>query len=422
MKNRKNILSLTLVAVMMLALLSACVQSNPNNNTTGSNISTLEDEKGATLKILIPGHNSQDPNTWTYPVIEEYKKLYPDVKVEFVAASWADSMDKLLAAYQSGDPIDLIHTGVNNHPRFAMQGITQPIEPYVDMENPALQKETMESSFMYEGKCYLAAAETNFGIIFFNKKLFVDAGLPTPYELYKQGKWNWDNFVKYAKQMTDSSKGQWGYSTEYPYLYYGSNMTSTLDIKDGKFVLNMDDPAFVAALELLQDGSVLSKWSGWEGSSMASFQTGKTAMLGSFSQYEPEINSLAAIFGWDPIDYGAVPLPTGPNNPDGYNMVHSAGFAIGQGSDCPAHTGKLVDMLVTAYAQMRVDERKDLPQEHKDLYAEMSKKQFCVNTRDSAVGGGYELAHAISGGQSISQAIEEFKPQYQRKIDEVNGN
>ena len=78
-------------------------------------------------------------------------------------------------------------------------------------------------------------------------------------------------------------------------------------------------------------------------------------------------------------------------------------------------------MLVTGYAQMRVDERKDLPQAHKDLYAKMSEKQWCVNTRDSAVGGGYELAHAVSGGQSIAQAIEEFKPQYQRKIDEVNG-
>ena len=231
---------------------------------------------------------------------------------------------------------------------------------------------------------------------------------------------NWDNFLKYAKQMTDASKGQWGYSTEYPYLYYGSNKTSTLEVKDGKFVLNMDDPAFVASLELLQDGA-LNKWSGWEGSSMASFQTGKSAMLGSFTQYEPDINSLAVIFGWDPIDYGAVPLPAGPNNPDGYNMVHASGFAIGQGSDCPAHTGKLIDMLVTGYAQMRVEERKDLPQAHKDLYAEMSKKQFCVNTRDSAVGGGYELAQAVSGGQSIAQAIEELKPQYQRKIDEVNG-
>lgn len=421
MKTMKKILSLALVAVMMLALLSACVQSNPDS---GNKISTLEDEVGATLKIMMPGHNSEDPDTWTYPVIEEFKKLYPNVTVQFVSASWADWMDKVLAAYNAGDPIDLIHDGVNNNPRFPLQGITQPVTPYINMDNPDLQKETMDACFKYNEEYYVAAAETNFGIIFFNKKIFQDAGLATPLELYEQGKWNWDNFVKYAKLLTDSATGQWGYSTEYPYLYYGSNMTSTLEIDEqsGKFVLNMDDPAFVQALELLQDGSYLSKWSGWEGSSMASFQLGKSAMLGSFTQYEPEINSLAAIFGWDPVDYGAVPLPAGPNNPDGYNMVHSAGFALGQGSDCPAHTGKLIDMLVTAYAQMREDERKDLPQEHKDLYAEMSIKQFCVNTRDSAVGGGYELAHAVAGGQSIAQAIEEYKPQYQRKIDEINGN
>jgi multiple sugar transport system substrate-binding protein len=418
MKAFKRITAIALVALLTMALMAGC--QSTNNGTEPNKISTLEEEKGKTLSILIPGHNENDESLWQNQVHKEFKEKYPDVKVEFVTADWSNWEEKLMAAYRSGDPIDLIHDGVNNNPRFPIQGITQPIEPYVDLNNPDLQKETMEACFKYEGNYYVAAAETNFGIIFFNKKMFADAGLPNPYELYEQGKWNWDNFLKYAKQMTDASKGQWGYSTEYPYLYYGSNKTSTLEVKDGKFVLNMDDPAFVASLELLQDG-VLNKWSGWEGSSMASFQTGKSAMLGSFSQYEPEINSLAAIFGWDPIDYGAVPLPAGPNNPEGYNMVHASGFAIGQGSDCPAHTGKLIDMLVTGYAQMRVEERKDLPQAHKDLYAEMSKKQFCVNTRDSAVGGGYELAHAVSGGQSIAQAIEEFKPQYQRKIDEING-
>ena len=422
MKTMKKILSLALVAVMMLALLSACVQSKPNT-TEGNKISTLEEEKGKTLKIMMPGHNADDPEAWTTPIIEEFKKQYPDVTVQFVSASWADWMEKVLAAYNTGDPIDIIHDGVNNNPRFPMQGITQPIEPYVNMDNPDLQKETMKACFEYKDHYYVAAAETNFGIIFYNKKLFAEAGLATPIELYEQGKWNWDNFVKYAKKLTDSSKGQWGYSTEYPYLYYGSNATSTLEVdeENGKFVLNMDDPAFVEALELMQDGATLSGWSGWESSSMASFQMGKTAMLGSFSQYEPEINSLAAVFGWDPIDYGAVPLPAGPNNTKGLNMVHASGFAIGQGSDCPAHAGKLIDMLVTAYAQMRVEERKDLPQEHKDLYAKMAEKQWCVNTRDSAIGGGYELAHAVAGGQSIQQAIEEFKPQYQRTIDEING-
>ena len=43
------------------------------------------------------------------------------------------------------------------------------------------------------------------------------------------------------------------------------------------------------------------------------------------------------------------------------------------------------------------------------------------NARDSAVGGGYELSQAVSEGQSISQAIEEFKPDFQSKVNEANG-
>ena len=45
------------------------------------------------------------------------------------------------------------------------------------------------------------------------------------------------------------------------------------------------------------------------------------------------------------MNYGVVPLPKGPNNPEGLNMVHSAGWSIGAGSDCPNHVGKLIDML-----------------------------------------------------------------------------
>jgi hypothetical protein len=78
-------------------------------------------------------------------------------------------------------------------------------------------------------------------------------------------------------------------------------------------------------------------------------------------------------------------------------------------------------MLVDGHAAYQAELNKQLPAESVALYAEMAKNQFCVNTRDSAIGGGYDLANAVAEGKSISQAIEEFKPEFQRKVTEANG-
>lgn len=423
MKTMKKVLSLALVAVMVLGLLAACNPSNPNTTTK---ISTLEEEKGANLKILIPGYNQQDPTDWRTIAINKFKAEYPDVTVSVVSCNWNDWSEKLMNEYHSGDPVDVINDGVNNNPKFPMEGITQPVQPYINMQNPNLHLATMDSCFKYQGNYYVAASESNFGIIYYNKDLFQAAGIEDPLVTYNKGGWTWNYFQRIAKQLTNKDEKKWGFATEFPYLFYGANATSTLKITDdGKFALNMDDPAFVAALEFIQDSTYNDGWSGWEGDAMTTFQTGNAAMIGSWTMYESGIDALHNI---DPVafpkmNYGAVPLPAGPNNPDKLNVVHAAGWAIGAGSDCPAHAGKLIDILVDAHAAQQELDNAKKPQAHVELYARMrDMKGICINTRDSAIGGGYGLAGDVAAGTAVSQAIEQYKPEYQRTIDEVNKN
>lgn len=420
MKNVRKILSVVLVSLMVLALFAGCQPAGNTGNT--DKISTLEEEKGKKLTIMIPGHNSDDETLWQNKVVAEFNKQYPDITVEFITADWSNWEEKLMAAYRSGEPIDLINDGVNNNPRFALNGITQPIDPYVDLTNPNLKKEVMEEIFNYGGKHYVAASEVNVAVLYYNKTLIQAEGLEDPAELYAKGEWNWDNFTKLAKKLTDASANRWGFATEYPYLFYGSNATSILSLdENSKYVLNLDDPALIESLEILQDGSFDSCWSGWEGNALLSFQKGQSAMFADFQWQEKSIIA-GKEFGLTNFEYGVVPMPYGPNNTNKLNIVHSAGWAIGQGSDCPAHVGKLIDMLVNGHAAYQQEMNATLPAANVQLYTEMAKNPFCVNTRDSAIGGGYELAQAVAEGQSISQAIEEFRPDFQTKVNEANGN
>lgn len=413
MKMFKRILAVTMVAALTLALFAAC-GPKPNN---GNKISTLEEEKGKALKILIPGEATQP---WQEAVFAEFRTKYPDVTLEVATASWTEWEIKMSSAYNAKDPYDVVNIGVNSMPKLSLMGLVQPIQHYVNMQNPNLHMTTMEDCFKYNGNYYVAATDTNFGIIFYNKDMFADAGLTDPMQLYRAGKWNWSEFVRAAKTLTDKDNNVTGYATNEPYLFYGSNATSTLKLDaNGKFALNMDDPAFIAALEILQDGEE-SGWSGYQGHPTTTFAYSYAAMLGIFTMYEPSVRAYISSAGVS-LNYGAVPLPAGPNNPNKQNMVHAEGYAIGAGADCPAHAGKLIDMLADAQAAHEVELNKDIPAEHVALYNEMRNNVFCVNTRDSAVGGGYDLVNEVKAGKSIAQVIEAFKPQYQSMIDKVNG-
>ena len=100
MKKMIRVVSLILAALMCVTVLAACGPSNPG--TTENKVSTLEEEKGKKLSIMIPGHNANDTTLWQNQVVKEFKEKYPDVKVEFVTADWSNWEEKLMAAYRSG--------------------------------------------------------------------------------------------------------------------------------------------------------------------------------------------------------------------------------------------------------------------------------------------------------------------------------
>ncbi|HIW74535.1 MAG TPA: extracellular solute-binding protein [Firmicutes bacterium] len=419
---RKKLLLAGLSAGLALLPLAGCTTGGTTES--GSKGGSLESEKNATLSIMIPGHNpnSTEESAWQNPVVEEFRSLYPDVEVEFVNAGWDTWYERTMSAYQSGDPIDLINDGANNNPRFALKGITQPLESYINLDNPNLHKNTMDAVFKYGGHYYVAVSETNVAVIFYNKDIFEDEGMDDPLALYEKGEWNWDNFSRIAAALTDKEENRWGYASDYPYLFFGMNATSMLTLDDNsRYQLNIDAPALRQSLEMLQDGVYTSKWCGYDSDPWTTFYRGNAAMLGDFQWVDAQILA-ARDYGLADFEYGVAPMPTGPNNTEGVSPITAAGWAIGNGSDCPAHTGKLIDMLVDGQAAYIAKTNESLDPAHVELYQTLAQKPFCTNSYDSAVGGAYEICAAVGEGQSISQAIEKYKPEYQRKVDEANSS
>ncbi len=416
------------IAFTALLTISAAACSDGSGSSSGApagqdKTAGLAAEKGKKLTFMLPAFDYQDDSKFENQVLNAFKEKYPEIELELITASIDNWMVKLRTSASSGEPIDVFQDSANNNPMYALRGINQPLQNYIDMSNPNLHKETMDTVFCYDGNYYVAVTEPDPCVLFYNKDIFENEGLESPEDLYKAGNWNFDSLARIAKQLTynNNSGKRWGLACNYPYIFFGANATSMVKLdKEYKYTLNITDPNLQKSLEVIQDAWYTSQWEGWEGSPWSSFYNGSAAMLADFKWVEQSILE-AKEYGLCDFEYGMVPMATGPNNPDGLTPMTAFGYAMGNGCDTPYHSGTLIDMLINGEAEDNAKNYANFPEEHMKLYEELSKKLYPINSYDSAVGGAFEICQAIGAGQSIPQAIAEYTPIYQQKVDEANG-
>jgi len=133
-----------------------------------------------------------------------------------------------------------------------------------------VMNQLMSDLFTFNGKTY--ALRTKYGdslhaqVIFFNKRLFREAGLDPdlPYDLQKSGKWTWDEFRKICKQLTrdinndgitDTYAMTADLSTDIMDVFIAGNGAEYVgkDPKTGKFTNASGSQAFIEGLQFLMD-------------------------------------------------------------------------------------------------------------------------------------------------------------------------
>lgn len=96
--------------------------------------------------------------------------------------------------------------------------------------------------------------------VYYNKKMFEDAGLETPWELYKQDKWDWNAFAEAAEELTQDTNDDgevdvyglcfnrpvcWPYTTGEPF--------ATMDSETMKPISNMDSQNIARSMNFIYD-------------------------------------------------------------------------------------------------------------------------------------------------------------------------
>lgn len=140
------------------------------------------------------------------PVIDAFEKKY-GINVEIQLVDQEKYLSQISASIASGQQGDIFF---ENGTFPGSLSVMQPLDnAMLNLNDPIWNKSTLEASKI-GGHSYLVDTISNIwsevDICVYNKKIFADNNLTTPEELYKAGKWTFENFRLLAQQVSALGK------------------------------------------------------------------------------------------------------------------------------------------------------------------------------------------------------------------------
>ncbi|MGW4835050.1 extracellular solute-binding protein [Streptomyces globisporus] len=209
---------------------------------------------------------------------EGFEKKHPKVDVKYVNVPFGEAQNKFKNAAQAGDGApDVIRSEVAWTPDFANLGYLAPLDGTAALKNQDDFLKQAVASTKYEDKTYAVPQVIDSMGIFYNKKMFEEAGVEAPASL--------DDLKTVAKKIKDKT-GKTGLYLrgDDPYYFLSFLYGEGGDMVDaGSKSVTIDKPegvkAFKAVKALVDDGTAKTDASdGWE-NMMQAFKNGDVAMM-----------------------------------------------------------------------------------------------------------------------------------------------
>lgn len=259
--------------------------------------------------------------------IKSFNKKYPNVKVTTNLAGYEDYWKKLRTQAQGNELPDVFWMNGPNIQLYAGNGMLAPIDKVTDAGVKwSDYPEALVKLYTYDDKHYGVPKDFDTIGVFYNKKIFKDAGVELP-----TADWTWDDFHDKAKKISDwgKSKGIYGCATtingDGQGTYYNTIFQAGgFVIKDDKS--GFDDPKSIEGLQCwadwVKDGSVASPKVITDTKPSQMFKSGKSAMYWSGDWTASE---LAEEFKGHENDYDVVVLPKKDRKA---TVIHGLGWVV----------------------------------------------------------------------------------------------
>lgn len=222
-------------------------QAVTNAKTTQTRPATL---KGTTVQFA----TWEDVNKTEYgPVITAFTKE-TGIKVQIVRVTQGDYINKLSGRIAADNSPDVFKEN-GEFPR--MFPLARPVTDSGINPKDAFWDQQATAMNTVNGKVYGVSSKQEMFqaryLVYYNKKLFAEAGIPNPEDYVKAGNWTWDTLLKAANDIKTQQKLDYGavFSTEAFAAAYGG---SFIKFKNGQFVSGLADKTLSDVWRYLLEG------------------------------------------------------------------------------------------------------------------------------------------------------------------------
>ncbi|KHC90743.1 extracellular solute-binding protein family 1 [Thermotoga sp. Mc24] len=137
-------------------------------------------------------------------IIDRYEELNPDVEIVWEDVPWDVLQQKLLAAFSSGNPPDVVNLNAQWTIEFAQKKVLFPLNDLLPEEVINQYFDNMIKGLTWKGGIYGIPWYTAVDVIFYNKEIFEKAGLDPKYPPR-----TWDEILLYSVLIKEKT-GKYG--------------------------------------------------------------------------------------------------------------------------------------------------------------------------------------------------------------------
>ena len=254
---RWNKSMLFLLMAFVLIMISACGNSNTENNSSGSStngttdnskndakdtndVKAGDEEKPVTLRMAWWG--SQPRHDYTMKVIEMYKQQHPNVSIEVEYANYDDYWKKLAPEAAANELPDIVQMDLLYFSQYAGKGQLEELTPYL---NKQIDVTDISENALNGGKVGDGLYGINLGVnalgFQYDPELLKKIGMDS----FPQN-WTWDDYKEMgAKAKSANLYIDTGMRAEVFFAYYLRSIGKTFYNKEGNALGYEDDQNFV---------------------------------------------------------------------------------------------------------------------------------------------------------------------------------
>jgi multiple sugar transport system substrate-binding protein len=322
---------------------------------------------------------ASEENDFTRTIDRLYREFEQEnpgyrIKIESVPGS-QEYVNKMLLSFVAGTEPDLMTLDASSAAVFIRNGVLQDLRPYIATD-PSFDLDAyfpnVLDTLSHEGGVYAIPADFTPMVMYYNKRLFDEAGVP-----YPQPGWSYKDFLETAKRLTlrnpDGSVKQYGFKfvNWMPgwITWIWNNDADVLSPDGARADGYLNSPKSVEALSFLRDlisvHGVAPTLSQAAAMGVDPFAHGRAAMMVSGHW---ELVGLQSAPNVRLSDLGVVELPT--RLPQSVAVMYQVGYAMGRNTKNPQAAWELIKFLTSHRFQsayqatgVAVAGRKDVAQE-----------------------------------------------------------